>query len=228
MKKSDHSVYVFFPAAGIGNGTSLNNRGSGGGYWSSSLRSADYGYDLYFDSSNVYPQGYDRRYFGYSVRAVQDPPKTVDLGLPSGTLWAKGNIVKKGDNYQIGEETDYGAYVSWGNVTPHFSSNNFKFDDNYDWGTSNSGPYQSTPGVNIMFTSQHKNADYSADSGYDAARELLGGSWRMPTATEFQELYDNTDREWTTINGVSGMKFMKKSNHSVYVFFPAAGYGYGT
>jgi uncharacterized protein (TIGR02145 family) len=45
----------------------------------------------------------------------------------------------------------------------------------------------------------------------------------MPTATEFKELYDNTDRVWTTINGVNGWKFMKKSDHSVYVFFPAAG-----
>lgn len=158
-----------------------------------------------------------------SIRLKVVTPGAVDLGLPSGTLWAQGNIVQDGNGYKVGVETDYGAYVSWGNVVPHFSTNGSSFDDSYDWGTSNSGPYASTPGSSIQFTSQHKNADYSADGGYDAARELLGGPWRMPTATEFQELIDNTDNEWTTINDVAGRKFMKKTDHSVYVFFPAAG-----
>lgn len=145
----------------------------------------------------------------------------VDLGLPSGKLWADRNVGAE-------SEEGYGAYFSWGNVTGHKSTNGSTFDDSYDWGTVNTGPYASTPGASIQFTSQHKNADYSATSGYDAARKNLGGSWRMPTATEFQELYDNTDNEWTSINGVYGRKFMKKSDHSVYVFFPAAGYSDGT
>ena len=154
----------------------------------------------------------------------------VDLGLPSGLKWATGNIVPDGNGgYKVGEETDFGAYVSWGNVSPHFSANGSTFDDSYNWGSSNtSSPYKDTNGAKITFSSQHKNADFSADGGCDAARELLGGAWRMPTAAEFQELYDNTDSEWTTINGVAGRKFMKKSDHSVYVFFPAAGSGFGS
>lgn len=149
------------------------------------------------------------------------PEGAVDLGLPSGLLWRNKNV---GAN----SETDYGEYFSWGNITGHKSTNGSTFDDSYDFGTSNSGPYASTPGASIQFTYQHKNADYAANSGYDAARENLGGLWRMPTATEFKELYDNTDNEWTSINGVYGRKFMKKTDHSVYVFFPAAGYGHGT
>lgn len=145
--------------------------------------------------------------------------EAVDLGLPSGILWCKQNIGAE-------SEEEYGAYFSWGNVTGHYSTNGSTFDDSYDWGSTGDGPYASTPGASIQFTSDTKNADYSADSGYDAAREWLGGSWRMPTATEFKELYDNTDREWTTINGVNGWKFMKKSDHSVYVFFPVNGYGF--
>ena len=147
----------------------------------------------------------------------------VNLGLPSGRKWAIGNIVSDGNGgYMIGEETDYGAYVSWGNITPHFSSNGSTFDDGYDWGTGNSGPYASTPGKNV-------SADIPTnDAQHDAALALLGSPWHLPNKNDFKELYDNTDNEWTTINGVAGRKFMKKTDHSVYVFFPAAGYGYGT
>ena len=133
-------------------------------------------------------------------------------------LWCRHNVGGE-------TETDYGEYFSWGNVTGHKSTNGSTFDDSYDWGNSNTGPYASTPGASISFTSQTKNADYSPTSGYDAAQVNMGSDWRMPTANEFQELYDNTDNEWTTINGVAGCKFMKKSDHSVYVFFPATGVG---
>ena len=62
---------IFFPAAGYYDGTSLGSRGSGGHYWSSSYYSATTAYGLYFDSSNVGPQNYNGRRFGFSVRAVQ-------------------------------------------------------------------------------------------------------------------------------------------------------------
>ena len=67
----------------------------------------------------------------------------------------------------------------------------------------------------------------------DAASVSWGGSWRMPTYTEFDALTDNTTSEWidnyngTGINGrlltstVSG-----EEGHSI--FFPALGYGEGT
>lgn len=61
---------IFFPAAGNYNGTSLNNRGSGGNYWSSSWVSATSARNLSFDSSGVNPQSsYGRRY-GFSLRGV--------------------------------------------------------------------------------------------------------------------------------------------------------------
>ena len=148
----------------------------------------------------------------------------VDLGLPSGLKWARGNIIMNGSKYKIGEETDYGAYVSWGNIVPHFSANGSTFDDGYDWGTSNSGsPYASTPGASIAFTSQGEG--FSEDSGYDAARALLGGKCKMPTTLDFQELYDNCTSAWVTnYNGsnVNGCLFTSKINGAT-LFFPAAG-----
>ena len=140
----------------------------------------------------------------------------VDLGLPSGKKWAVGNLVKDSQgNYSIGAETDWGTYVSWGNIDGHNEG------DGYDFSDAN---YQNTPGYSV-------SADIASnDATHDIARARLGGAWHQPTKNDFQELYDNTDTEWVANynnTGVAGRKFMKKTDHSVYIFLPASGY-YGT
>lgn len=133
-------------------------------------------------------------------------PLYVDLGLPSGLLWAQGNICKSSNgNYYIGEETDYGCYFSWGNTVGYNSDEGYPFDNS---------SYNSTPGASLT-------TDISAIN--DAATVNLGTSWRMPTNDETVEMVNNTDRQWATINGITGFKFMKKSDHSVYIFMPTAG-----
>ena len=62
---------IFFPASGGRGGTGLGNRGSYGYYWSASLYSQTYGYDLNFDSGGVSPAYLNDRFNGFSVRAVQ-------------------------------------------------------------------------------------------------------------------------------------------------------------
>lgn len=62
----------------------------------------------------------------------------------------------------------------------------------------------------------------------DATTQIMGGKWRMPTQTECQELLDYTTNEWTTINGVNGMKFTSKTDTSKYIFIPASGYRLGS
>ena len=62
---------VFFPASGYYDGTTLNYRGSGGFYWSSSYYSATDAYYLYFVSSNVGPANSNNRRRGFTARAVQ-------------------------------------------------------------------------------------------------------------------------------------------------------------
>ena len=70
----DGTKKLFFPAAGLGDGTDLNNAGSCGYFWSSSLNtgSTDYAYDLDFNSYSVYPPFNLSRHFGFSVRPVSD------------------------------------------------------------------------------------------------------------------------------------------------------------
>ena len=141
----------------------------------------------------------------------------VDLGLPSGKKWAIGNLVKDSQgNYSIGEETDWGTYVSWGNIIGHNEGEGYNFDQT---------TYDSTPGKQVAANIP------SNDAAHDIALATLGTPWHLPTKEDFQELYDNTDSEWVADyngTGVAGRKFMKKSDHSVYVFFPASGRYNGT
>ena len=155
-----------------------------------------------------------RRRIMVSAGGSPFPQGFVDLGLPSGLLWAKGNLCKDSQgNYSIGEETDYGTYVSWGNTDGHNNG------DGYSFGSTN---YNKTPGKSV-------SGDIpSNDATHDIAFARLGTPWHLPTKENFQEIYDNTDSERTTINGITGHKFMKKSDHSVYIFLPASGRYYGT
>ena len=138
----------------------------------------------------------------------------VDLGLPSGLLWAKGNLIKNGTTgkYSIGKETDYGTYVSWGNIDGHNEGEGYNFDQT---------TYDGTPGKQV-------SADIpSTDTQHDICAARLDAPLHLPTKEQTKELYDNTDTEWVANyngTGVAGRKFMKKSDHSVYVFFPASGY----
>ena len=130
------------------------------------------------------------------------PSGAVDLALPSGLLWCEHNV---------GAASPYedGLYFSWGNITGHTGT------DGYDFGTSNDGPYASTPGAALT-------GDIPAGNDYDAARHNMGAPWRMPTVGEFQELNANCDSEWTDEDGVAGRRFTSRINGNS-IFFPASG-----
>lgn len=129
-------------------------------------------------------------------------PEWVDLGLPSGLLWAKANIGSA-------KPEGIGLYFSWGNTDGHAEGSGYNFTQDV---------YNTTPAAAIS-----DNLSLSQD----AARVILGAPWRMPTADEFQELYDNCTSEWTTQNGMNGRLFTSNVNGNT-LFLPAAGYYNGT
>ena len=63
---------VFLPASGYRNGAGVNYVQSRGYYWSSSYDYTNDAYGLDFRSSRLYLQDSYYRYYGYSVRLVQD------------------------------------------------------------------------------------------------------------------------------------------------------------
>ncbi len=116
----------------------------------------------------------------------------VDLGLPSGLRWATSNV---GANY----DADYREWYAWG-MTRTTSSYGTSF---YDYYGSTSIP------SNISGTD------------YDVARKKWGGSWRIPTFSEFKELKENCSFEWTTRSGHKGALFTGPNGNTI--FLPAAG-----
>ena len=161
-------------------------------------------------NNTILVMAYDGTQFnviGIQSQTAAAPTGFVDLALPSGLLWCEHNV---------GAATPYedGLYFSWGNVTGHTG------DDGYDFGTSNDGPYASTPGAALT-------GNIPTNITYDAARHNLGAPCRMPTVGEFQELNNNCDSEWTDEDGVAGRRFTSRINGNS-IFFPAAGYRNGT
>lgn len=120
----------------------------------------------------------------------------VDLGLPSGLKWATCNV---------GATTpeDYGNYYAWGETTTK---------------TEYTDENSTTCGQQI--------GDISGNPTYDAARANWGGTWRMPTKAEIEELVNSCTWDWTTQNGVRGMKVTGLNGRSI--FLPAAGWREGS
>ena len=135
----------------------------------------------------------------------------VDLGLPSGLLWATRNV---GAN----SPEDYGDYFAWAETSPKSV---------YNWAT-----YQYTCGGLYDMTKYCNNSNYGCNGytdnltilqpGDDAATANWGNGARMPTKQEWEELENYCSSVWTTQNGVNGRLFTGPNGNSL--FLPAAGY----
>lgn len=169
--------------------------------------------------------------------------KAIDLGLPSGILWADRNI-------GAATPEDGGLYFQWGDTQGYTAEQvgngegqkafrwvDYKFS--IDGSSSNLSKYNASDSKTVL------------DLEDDAAHVLMGGNWRMPTFDEYKELCLNTDAYLiptdgeeiqgtaqqqsgsVTINWASqaqgtlkGVKFYKKGDKQTYMFVPAAGDAY--
>ena len=148
-------------------------------------------------------------------------PEAVDLGLS--VKWA---------SFNVGATTpdDYGDYFAWGETE---TKNDYGWNE-YKW----FAPYKDKT-ANLLITKYCiQNFEYGAepvdnktvlDPEDDAAHVHWGGSWRMPTDEEMNELKNNCTWTWTSdYNGTGASGMIVTSNISGYtnksIFLPAAGY----
>lgn len=131
----------------------------------------------------------------------------VDLGLPSGNLWAECNL-------GASSPEAYGDYYAWGEVKPkqEYTKSNHKW---YKEGAPSQG-----------FT-KYNNEDgkLTLEDEDDAVIQKLGNGWRTPTLADFRELTNQkyTTIEKTTLNGVAGYQITSKKNGKS-IFIPCAGF----
>ena len=127
-------------------------------------------------------------------------PHLIDLDLPSGTLWSCCNM-------GVFYPEDLGGFYAWGETEEK---------DVYDWST-------------YKYGRDWDDCDYIgydiAGTEYDVAHVKWGGSWRMPSIDQINELLNNCSRIWTTQNGVRGT--LVTGPNGAAIFLPAAGNHWG-
>ncbi len=136
----------------------------------------------------------------------------VDLGLPSGLLWAKCNLGAT-------KPEEYGDYYAWGETDTK---------EVYLWETYKYCTAMDEKGWVKTLSKYNTDSEYGTPDHLttlqpsdDVATAKLGNGARMPTETEWRELIANTTSEWTSENGVYGRKLTASNGKSL--FFPAAG-----
>ena len=163
-------------------------------------------------------EGDDEYYYGephdypleYAVHTCPDNnhPHAIDLGLPSGTKWCCMNV-------GASSPEQYGGYYAWGETSEKSV---------YNWGTylyATGGEDTNGDGlIDTNFSLVNIGSDIAGTS-YDVAHVRMGGSWRMPSIAQQEELIDNCTRTLTQQNGVYGV--LVTGNNGGQLFLPAAG-----
>ena len=131
---------------------------------------------------------------------TKTPSTFVDLGLPSGTLWATCNI-----GAYSPEET--GGCYAWGEWIER--------DDYYDWS-------------NYIYCDGSEETCYEigddiAGTDFDAAHVIWGGSWQMPSLAQIEELIKYSTSTRTTMNAKQGTLITGANGTSI--FLPTANNG---
>lgn len=150
---------------------------------------------------------FDEKYFNYGDTCsfktpAEIPSEAVDLGLPSGTLWAKWNMGATAPE-------EYGDYYAWGET---------ETKKGYGWYN-----YEHCDGTDD--TCHDIGAEISGTK-YDVAHVKWGGDWQLPTSKQIDELVKYCQHKVTTSKGVKGTLVTGPNGNTI--FLPCAGFMSGT
>lgn len=183
------------------------------------------------DAKKIYTHG--EEYKTVTWGKIEPEVEYVDLGLPSGLLWAACNL---GAN----SPEESGLYFHWAG-TEGITAEQAITDDYYKtWAIWENTPYSEGTGTsdsNAKLTKYCNDATYGND-GFtdnltvllpedDAVNIIIGQGWRMPTKDEFIELFRNANQRWVANyngTGINGVLFKGKNEYSDNeLFIPASG-----
>lgn len=139
----------------------------------------------------------------------------VDLGLPSGTLWATCNV---GANCP----EEYGDYFAWSETVP---KDEFTYE-NYKWWYFDENGYRYISKYNTRSELGPVDNKTEMEPEDDAARVNMGPSWCIPSQEQVAELVNSCVWQWTERNGVNGHLVTGPNGNTM--FLPAAGYRDGS
>lgn len=128
----------------------------------------------------------------------------VDLGLPSGTLWATTNV-------GASKPEEYGDYFAWGETVGYNGGNTTFGWNTYKYCSGSNKTIWKYCTESYFGTVDNKTMLEPVD---DAATANWGEAWQMPSLDQFEELINSnyTSSEWVTINGIYGKKITSKNN----------------
>ena len=235
---------IFLPAAGSYCGTWLLSTNAWGDYWSSTLyegstRSAYY--LVFYSSDHDTDSSY--RNFGHTVRPVAESgyesrksSVTISEGQETrleGSLSRQTTVAAASSSGGSSSSGASGTHNGYGYVDLGLPSglkwatcnvgadNPEDYGDYYAWGET-----KTKLSYNYANCKTYgKSIGDIKGTSRDVAHVKWGGSWRMPTKAEFDELLDsdNCTWTWTTQGGHNGYKVTSKKNGNS-IFLPAAGW----
>ena len=158
------------------------------------------------------------RTFGYDANGnlikTEPVPTAVDLGLS--VKWASCNL-------GASKPEEYGKYYAWADTKGYTQDD---ASHSFSWENTPHCKDPSNP-KNSSSWDRYNSGDAKLEPADDAAAVNLGGTWRMPTQKEWQELYNECTWTQQASLGVFGYKVSSKKNNN-WIFLPAAGYRNGT
>ncbi len=165
----------------------------------------------------------------YTIFLLNDQKLVLEDGEKSLTLKRyTGNI---DEDYPVKvapehEAVDLGLSVKWATCNIGAESPE-EYGDYFAWGETTTKSEYTEENCKTLGENKYNIGDISGNPEYDTATANWGGSWRMPTYAEMQELVDNCTWKWATQGGRNGYKVTSKINGNS-IFLPAAGYRKGS
>ena len=202
FKSPTNNNWLFLPCNGVKSSSGYEVTKKNAMYWTSTTKNPMQSYHFLFGLETGYT-GWSSRISGYNIRAVYKEKvkvaKVPSSGVINGHEYVDLGLPsgKKWATCNVGAQSAelHGEVYVWGEV----KQKKTVYSNNLD----------GKKGVK----------DWSGDAKYDVARSQWGGSWRVPTHDEMEELVNNCTWEWTSLQGRNGYKVMSKKNGN-YIFLP--------